>query len=160
MSTNKIILLFAIWVICAAGGSSTAAMVMHEAAHPLSRIDPSKVWFVVNTPLIIVALAGVGSLPRVRAMLLVTGSAFLIVALTTLARYQDMQANLSLLDARAAGQHGMDCGPPIAVLKWLVTYSIAFVVGMTTLIFFSIHVVRYFIDFVDPNRYRQRQVKE
>lgn len=118
----------AIWLMCGLGATVVGVLVLIEHGHPLAEREPGSVWLLHCLPLILIAAAS-GFLLRRRATLIAVAVVAGVVAfLAAVACYQDLQTTLSILDSRAAGRHGMNCGPPLIFFVLPATYGAAFLV--------------------------------
>ena len=127
MSHARIYLLIAIGALCVAGGIAVGAMLLHEAAHPLATRDPWMVWLVYDLPYLLLMGAGALSFSRTWLLVLIFIITGLSVLIITAACYQEMEISLFILNARAAGQRGMSCGPPMSVFVLPVAYLMSFI---------------------------------
>lgn len=127
MTFVRFSLLGAIWALCAAGCVAAGAILFPEAAHPLTTRDPWVVWFNCVPPYFLLAGAGWLSYTRVmwqKSLLIIT---VLVMFIISTACYLDTQMYLSLLNAQAAGQHSMYCGPPFLVMAMPLAYGMSII---------------------------------
>jgi hypothetical protein len=134
MRAAKSYLLVTIWVFCAIGAIAVGAMLWKATSHPLAEGDPWAIGLIYCVPYIVLTCSGLFAFQRFWLLILnacVTGFTFLTI---TAACYQSMETSLFLLNARAAGQHAMNCGPPLSFFVMPLTYGMAFVVTLITII--------------------------
>jgi hypothetical protein len=142
MNTARIYLLIAILMLCATGGMAGGAMLLRVSTHPLATDDMWSTFVIFDLPYFLLALAGLLSYPRAWLLISLVIVSALVGFMITAACYQHMELGLFVLDAKAAGRHGMACGPPMSVFVLPVAYLMSLVAMVAGLGTFSDWLVR------------------
>lgn len=126
-------MLWATWAVCAASSASAAIMVWYVSAHPLAGSDRGNLWLVYLIPYVVIAGTALVFWARGSGLILLLTCTLVAAAVGTFTRYLDLKLAISLLDTRAAGQHGMACGPPPQLFGLAVEYGLALVLAAMSL---------------------------
>jgi len=126
MSPRKTTVLIVTCALSATGAIAAGAIVLYEAAHPFATRDPWKAWIVYCLPYLLFAASAWPWRRRVWTTLVALSIATgLIAIVTTAACYQDMDTVLFISESRAAGRHGMSCGPLLSFFVLPLSYGIS-----------------------------------
>ena len=126
MRRTRYALAIMIGVVCALGTAAVGSMRMKLAEHPLSTGDPWMWWFLWVGPYALLLASAAFSLRSSGALVFLAILSALMAPVLTLACYQETEEAFFFLNARAAGRHPMNCGPPVFYLHLVIAYAVSF----------------------------------
>jgi hypothetical protein len=121
-------LLILIWLICAAGTLAVGGMVANFAMHPLAPNEAWQQWPQFSLPCFTLALAAWIAAASEGLLAFVLSATIPACWLVSYACYSSTREAMAFLEAEAAGERLMNCGPPFGFILWAVAHLLSTVV--------------------------------